>query len=181
MNDRTSSPDRPAGHRTWYRRPGGLAAAVVVIGSFILWGYALSGVARRDPPDTLADKAYAAQAETVCAPYRQAVDALPPAPAAKSPVDRAEVLGQANDTLAAMVADLRTIGPDNDTDRAIVDAWLRDWDHYLQDRRVYRDQLATGADAKFILTSDSGVIYTKSMDNLATVNAMPSCATPGDV
>ena len=74
-----------------------------------------------------------------------------------------------------------TIAPDNDTDGAIVDAWLRDWDRYIQDRRSYRDKLQTGNDAKFVLTSDTGVIYTKSMDNLATVNDMPSCATPGDV
>ena len=106
---------------------------------------------------------------------------LPPAPASKTPQGRAEVLGRANDTLTEMLDQLRTLAPDNDADRAIVDAWLVDWDHYLGDRRAYRDKLATGTDAKFLLTSSFGVIYTKSMDNLATVNAMPSCITPGDV
>ena len=117
----------------------------------------------------------------MCAPYRRIVDALPPAPASKTPQDRAAVLGEATDTLTEMVAGLRTIAPDNPADQAIVDAWLQDWDHYLADRYAYRDKLATGTDAKFLLTSSFGVIYTRSMDNLATVNAMPSCITPGDV
>ena len=181
MKNRPTRPERTPGHRPWYRPPGGILAAVAVLASFILWIYALSGVARKDPPDTLADKVYAAEAERRCAPYRQTVDGLPPAPAATSPEDRATVLGQANATLAAMVVDLRTLGPDNDADRVIVDAWLRDWDRYLQDRRSYQQVLATGTDAKFVLTSDDGFIYTKSMDNLATVNDMPSCSTPGDV
>ena len=181
MNERPIDGEPSSPHRPWYRRPGGIAAAVVVAGSFALWAYALSGVARRDPPDTLADKAYASRAEQVCAPYRRIVDALPPAPASKTPQDRAAVLGEATDTLTEMVAGLRTIAPDNPADQAIVDAWLQDWDHYLADRYAYRDKLATGTDAKFLLTSSFGVIYTRSMDNLATVNAMPSCITPGDV
>lgn len=167
--------------RPWFRRPSGLAAAAAVAASFALWTYAFSGLARKDPPDTLADKAYAARAEAVCAPYRALVDALPPAPASRTPADRAIVLGEATDALTRMVDSLRTIGPDNAGDQYIVTKWLADWDQYLADRTAYRDILATGTDAKFVLTSPDGEFYTKSMDNLATVNAMTSCATPGDV
>ena len=153
----------------------------MVAGSFALWTYAFSGLAKKDPPDTLADKAYAAAAETLCAPYRAYVDALPPAPASKTPVDRAVVLGDATEALTEMVASLRATGPDNAADQYIVAKWLADWDQYIADRTAYRDVLATGTDAKFVLTSTDGEIYTKSMDNLATVNAMTSCGTPGDV
>lgn len=170
---------RPA--RPWFRRPTGILAALTVTASFGLWTYAFSGLARRDPPDTLQDSAYAAKAEALCAPRREVVDALPPAPAARDPQERAGVLSEANVTLRAMVADLRTIEPDNPTDAAIVTKWLQDWDTYLGDREAYAGVLATGTDARFILTSPDGEIYTKSMDNLATVNDMLSCGTPGDV
>jgi hypothetical protein len=172
----------PAGAaRPWYRRPTGLAAAAVVLASFALWIYAFSGLARKDPPDTLRDLAYVAEAEARCEPARRAIDALPPAPAARDPQDRAATLSEANDHLAGMLRRLRTVQPDNDADRLIVSGWLADWDRYLADRRSYAATLASGRDAPFTLTGRDGTDYTKSMDHLAEVNPMPSCATPGDV
>ena len=67
-----SKPRRP-----WYRRPTGVITAIIVAGSFGLWTYAFSGAARKDPPDTLRDPAYAAQAEALCAPTRAFVLGLP--------------------------------------------------------------------------------------------------------
>ncbi len=175
------SPAAPKPHRAWYQRPSGLTAALIVAGSFALWIYAFSGVAKKDPPDTLRDQVYAAKAEAICAPTLTFINSLPPAPAAKTPQQRAAVLDQANQALTQLVPKLRAIAPDNQFDRAIVDAWLRDWDQYLIDRGDYQRVLATGTDAQFTLTAKPGGIYTKSMDNLAKVNAMASCATPGDV
>lgn len=167
--------------RRWYRRPGGIAAAAVVVGSFALWAYAFSGLARKDPPDTLHDMAYRRQAEALCAPSWRAVAALPPAPAEPDVTSRARTLAQANAELTAMVQRLRTITPDNEADRAIVSQWLGDWDQYLRDRAEHQQVLAGGRDAQFTLTLKDGENYTKSMDNLAVVNDMGSCATPGDV
>ncbi len=173
--------DQSPKRRPWYRRPSGIAAATVVAASFLLWTYALSGVARKDPPDTLADSDYGAAAQALCAPFRISVDALPPAPASKTPQERAVVLGAATEELRQMVAALRTISPNNGPDQYIVTKWLADWDQYLADRTAYRDILASGKDARFVLRSFDGEFYTKSMDNIAAVNNMRSCDTPGDV
>lgn len=173
--------DRTGPTRRWYRRPSGIATAVIVAGSFGLWTYAFSGLAAKDPPDMLADLAYRQRAEAVCAPARAFVDGLPPAPAATDPIDRSNTLAQANERLGAMVAELRSTSPSGDRDRAIVEQWLGDWDRFLRDRIDYQQVLATGRDAQFTLTLKDGENYTKSMDNLATVNDMGSCATPGDV
>lgn len=167
--------------RRWYQRPSGIAAAIVVAGSFGLWTYAFSGAARRDPPDTLSDPAFATAAEPICAETRTVIDGLEPAAAATDPIDRANTLRQANEALAGLVTRLRTIEPTNDFDRDIVTKWLTDWDQYLVDRNAYADTLSTGEDALFRLTTRNGQDYTKSMDNFATVNDMGSCATPGDV
>ncbi len=184
----TSVPDRPPAldpvprpPRRWYRRPGGIGAAVVVAGSFALWAYAFSGAAKKDPPDTLHDAAFGQTAEAMCAPVKADIDALPPAPAAHDPQERAATLYQANELLAAQLAELRTPPRGDAFDTGIIDQWLADWDQYLIDRTQYADILATGTDAKFVITARDGEDYTKSMDNFAKVNDMPSCATPGDV
>ncbi|MCC6435512.1 MAG: hypothetical protein IT196_10825 [Acidimicrobiales bacterium] len=171
-----SKPRRP-----WYRRPTGVITAIIVAGSFGLWTYAFSGAARKDPPDTLRDPAYAAQAEALCAPTRAFVLGLEPAAAATDPIDRAATLRQANAAIAELRRELATLRPTNDFDRNIVDQWLVDWDQYLTDRAAYTEILATGEDALFKLTARNEQDYTKSMDNFATVNDMPSCKTPGDV
>lgn len=179
------TPHRPGGpdpaRRPWYRRPTGWLLALIVAGSFVLWFYAFSGLARRDPPDTLDEAAYAAAAQPICAASRARIDALPIAQATRSPEERAAVLSDATDELVVMVDRLRDLTPGTDRDRAIVTAWLEDWDRYVADRRAYAAVLATGTDAQFVLTARNGEIYTKSMDNLATVNDMLECKTPGDV
>lgn len=179
----TDHPDpRRTGPRPpWYRRPMGWLLALIVAGSFALWIYAFSGLARRDPPDTLDDPAYAAAAQAVCAVSRDRIDALPVAQASRSPEERAGVLREATAELDTMVGRLRTLEPGTERDRAIVTEWLADWERYLTDRRAYADVLATGTDAQFVLTPKEGEIYTKAMDNLAKVNDMAACATPGDV
>ncbi|MFN0029280.1 MAG: hypothetical protein ACKV2O_19155 [Acidimicrobiales bacterium] len=158
-----------------------MVTAVVVVGSFGFWGYALSGTAAKDPPDTLTDENYRRSAQALCQPLRDAIDALPPAPSATSPQDRAEVLGVANDRVVEMVAGLRTLQPDPARDQRIVTEWLADWERYLTDRGDYLAVLREGRDEPFRLTLKDGNNYTKAMDNLAEINDMPACATPGDV
>ncbi|HMQ26740.1 MAG TPA: hypothetical protein PKA98_12190, partial [Acidimicrobiales bacterium] len=65
------------GRRGW--TVGRVAAVVVVLGLTLMWIYAFSGVAAKDPPDQLDDPAFAEAAEPVCAAARDALDALPAA------------------------------------------------------------------------------------------------------
>jgi len=167
--------------RPWWKRPSGIAVAVIVLGSFGLWAYALSGLAARTPPDTLSDTAYAAAAEPRCAAARAAIDELPLAMTARSAIERSETLDDATDLVDALIRELRSIPVDGEADRALVDAWLEDWERYSADRRRYAVALRSDASARFTLTARNGSNYTRTMDAMADLNGMPSCQTPGDV
>ncbi len=173
----------PAGtrRRPWWKRPGGIATAVFVAGSFSLWGYAFSGLAKRTPPDTLRDANFAATAEPICKAALDDVLALPRAMTAKTATERAVTLDQATDRLDRLVVDLSVIPTTSAFDADIVAQWFDDWDRYRSDRRAYAEVLRVDSTAKFTLTARRGEDYTKTMDSMAKVNRMPSCATPGDV
>ena len=71
--------------------------------------------------------------------------------------------------------------PADGPDRALVLAWLDDWDSYLDSRDDYARRVRTDPRARFLVDDRDGQAITVPMDNLATVNRMPSCVTPGDV
>lgn len=183
MTDAEREMDRPGPliTRPWWRRPGGIGIALFVGSSFVLWGYAFSGLARRTPPDTLRDAAYATTAEPICKAALDDVLALPRAMTAKTATERAVTLDQATDRLDTLVTDLQTIPSTSTFDTDILTQWLGDWDRYRSDRRAYAEALRQDSKAKFTLTARRGEDYTKTMDAMAKVNRMPSCATPGDV
>ncbi|MDY7106414.1 MAG: hypothetical protein S0880_34960 [Actinomycetota bacterium] len=180
MSDQPSRSPRPSPGRRI--TPLRVLAGVVVVGSFLLWAYAFSGLARRDAPDTLDDASFAADAEPICAAAVADIDQLPPAMNfGDDPEGRADVLDRATDRLAAMVADLETVATGTDRDRRIVDAWLSDWRTYLSDRRRFAEVIRVDEDEPFQLTAREGRAITAPMNRMATVNDMPSCTTPGDV
>ncbi len=154
---------------------------LVVAASFALWAVALLRVGVKAPPDTLTDPAFAAAAEPVCAAAVVDLEALPHASTAKTPEERAATLELANTRLTQMVAELRTIAPMGAPDSPTINAWLADWDTYLGDRAEYTTLLAQGETAQFQVTPRDNQTITKPMDNLAVVNGMLSCQTPGDV
>jgi hypothetical protein len=158
-----------------------IVIAVVFLVTFLPWAYALSGLAKKTPPDTLKDDAYRAAASPLCTAARADIDALPPAREARSAAERAVTLDQATDRVQRLVDDLRTVPTTSAFDADIVGQWLADWDRYVADRRAYAQTLRTDPDARFVLTAREGVDYTELMDAMAEVNHMPDCKTPGDV
>jgi hypothetical protein len=167
--------------RPWWRRPGGLLLGAIVVASFLFWIYAFSGLARRTPPDSLEDPAFAQQAEPRCAAAAERVAALPPAQTAANPAERAATVDAGTAILRDMVADLRTIVPPAGPDNQLVVAWLADWDTYLGNRDDYARRVRTDPRADFLVDVRENQGITVPMDNLATVNRMASCVTPGDV
>jgi hypothetical protein len=161
--------------------PGRLALAVVVVASFGVWAYALSGLAYRPLPDLLDDPAFAAAAEPRCAAARAELATLEPAYLAADHRTRAATVRQANAILGSMVADLRAMVGGSDRDRQILGAWLDDWETFLADRAWYADRLWDDPMARFYQSDVANELLDRRITRLARTNDMPSCGDPGDV
>lgn len=161
-------------------RIGRVLAVLAVLGIAVMWIYIYSGAASDDAPDELDDPAFARTAEPVCADTVAALDRLPPAADSETAADRAAVLDEANDLLAAMVDELSAIPVDDEADAELVELWLADWRRYLEDRRTFAAELATDPDAELLVTARGGRQITVTADRFAQINDMPSCATPLD-
>jgi hypothetical protein len=160
---------------------GRVVIVVMLLGITVMWIYAFFGEV--PSPARLEDRTFPTAAEPICARARSEIDRLPRAFETPVPAARADVVDRATDVLAAMVADLRAAVPPAQPTRDRLNAWLDDWDTYLGDRRDYTARLRTDPTARLYMTKsgrDGGQIN-HSLDNLARVNAMASCATPEDV
>lgn len=172
--------DEGGGRRGW--TIGRVAAVLVVLGITVMWIYAFSGAAAKDPPDLLDDATFSRAAEPVCAATMERLDALPAARDATSPEQRAVTVRQANEMLSAMVDDLEGLVPDSgDRDERITGLWLDDWRTHLADRAAYADALAGGSSEPPQFTARGGRSISATIDNFAKVNDMASCATPLDL
>lgn len=174
-----AEPDAPA-HRSW--TAGRIAAVMAVLAMVLFWLWIWSGAPAKDNPDKLKDKAYVTSLETRCKAMVKAIDALPPAQTTPDPVERADVLDQANAILVDFVADLRADAPTTGPAAKSVDGWLDDWETYVRDRQEYADALRTDPKARLLLDqSPLGDSVDKTVQIFAEVNEIPDCSTPGDV
>lgn len=161
-------------------------AGVVVAGMLAMWGYVTwlaIGPGRADPPDRVTDPAFAPAAETRCLAALGELATLPPARDTPEPVDRADVLDEANEIFAHMLDDLARLEPAGDDGR-VVRLWLDDWRTYLGDREAYAARLRVDPNARMLVTSDPRAgdrHITRLIDDFAADNDIPACATPLDV
>jgi hypothetical protein len=161
--------------------PTGIALIVAVIAIIAMWAYILGRWRNREGPTTLVDLTYSERAERLRAAARARIDELPPAATASTPQERAEVLNDANEIVAGLVADLHEVEPLVAADQQYVDQWMADWDSYLASRRAYASILASGRDDRFTVEAENGHPITQRMDGFADLNDMPSCFVPLDV
>ncbi len=175
--------DEPAGRPRI--TPFRILVAIVVLGSFAIWGYAF--FADHEVADRLTNPEFAARAEPVCAAAMTELEALPNALDAIDHVDRANQVVAASDVLARMADDLDAIlvQPDlvlDDRDREISTEWVGDWRLYLADRYDYAERLAVEPEAVFFVRASSeGERLERRITRFTITNEMVSCATPGDV
>ncbi len=175
-------PDAPPRPSVAKRRvtPYRVTILVILVGVAALWGYALTRQPQ-PPPDRLDDTAWSERAEEVCASNADARDALPQAFQTDDPLERADVVEQANAELDTMLATLRADLPASERDRSMLDEWLGDWSVYVQNRRDFVERLRSEGDARIFVTEKDGRQITVAIDRFAEVNHMASCRTPKDI
>lgn len=160
---------------------GRVLVVVVVLGIVVFWAWIFSGAPRRQNPDYLSDRRWVTVAERRCASARERLADLPDATTTDDASTRARVLDQATELLDAMVDDLAVPPPDNPADAGLVRQWVGDWRSYLAARHDYADRLRVDPDARLLLDEKYNDPLDTVIETFADVNAMPSCATPGDV
>lgn len=123
------------------------------------------------------DRAWAANAEEVCAPVKQAVRRLDLL-ATEDLGGRADLVEQSTDMYAAMLDELESDLPDDPKGAAIVPDWIADWRTLLQNRYDYAAELRAGNEVPFTETPVQGVPITERIETFAGDNEMDSCAPP---
>ena len=162
-----------------------LARVLVVLAasSTFVWIGAIVYGAVGDPhlAGWLDDRTFPKAAEPICKKAMADVAKFPPAHESKTPADRAIVIRGTTARLQRMLTDLRHVVPDS-KDAKWIDEWIDDWGVHIKDRLDFARRLETkGADQEFFETTKAGAQISKSLDNYAEINEMPSCETPGDV
>lgn len=123
------------------------------------------------------DRAWAENAEEVCAPVEQAVRRLD-LEATEDLDGRADLVVQSTDMFDAMLDELESDLPDDPKGAEIVPDWIADWRILLQNRYDYAEQLRAGQDVPFTETPVEGVPITERLEAFASDNEMESCAPP---
>ncbi len=161
---------------------GRILAGIVIVGSFGIWGYAYSGLARREPPDIVDHTPFTTDGEAACARAIVDLDALPDALDAVDGPDRAGQIRTSTARLEAMLDELDGLVGGDERDRDISREWLADWRVIISDRYRYADAIETDPDAQYY-QSDIGVSerLDRRVTRFATTNQMLSCVAPTDV
>ncbi len=175
----TTTGPSPARIRSPRARLARLLGSTVVFAVILLWIFAFVDGTGDDSPDLLADTAWAAQAESICASVKAGLPEAPERRDGETFDQRIARLQAENAGLRTMVADLAASAPANDADRLVVDTWLADWDLHVRERIGYTADVvaADSGDAVFNGTAVEDVSITERMDTFATTNDMDSCQT----
>ena len=159
---------------------GRVLAIATCLGFVLMWAFVFANQNTYRPAGQLEDTTFPKAAEPICKAARDAIDELPPSRDAKTPAERADTIDEATDHLTVMQGKLEAIVPAT-KDEKWIRQWVDDWSIFIQDRYAYAALLRSKGDAEFLVTEKYGTQLSKSMDNFAQVNFMPSCKVPGDV
>lgn len=159
-----------------------IAAVMAAIAIALFWIWIFSGAPAKQNPDRLQDEAYVARLEARCQQLREEIAQLPPPTETPEAAERAEVIDQANDRVAAFIDAVADDAPTSGDAAASMEGWLADWRTYLADREDFAERLRDDEGARLNLSaSPLGDGVDKTILTFAQVNGIPDCATPGDV
>lgn len=159
-----------------------ILAGLFTVATFSVWLYAIFIYDPGLLVDELADRTFPKAAESVCAATLAELDQLPRAEETDDPVQRADVIDEANAMLTQMVDRLHFLAPDHPREASeAINEWLGDWKVHIHSRQEYADKLRTDPNAEFIETTKGSKQLSRAIDGYAQVNRMNSCQTPGDV
>jgi acyl-CoA reductase-like NAD-dependent aldehyde dehydrogenase len=163
-----------ADSRTHPVRRALVVAALIALAAFWIWALFF---ASKSAINKVEDRRWAAQAEATCAEVRIQLRALD-AQTSTDLDERAALVEQSTDLLAAMLDEITVEMPADEKGQAIVPAWVDDYRILLADRYRYAEMLRSGQDGPFTETAVDNVPITERLETFAGDNEMASCAPP---
>lgn len=160
-----------------------VVGVTIILVMALFWIWVLSGAPRKQNPDRLDDREWAAYADERCERLRRDIARLPNALDASTAEARADTLDEANELVGEMLDDLEATKPTSGDDARRLEGWLRDWRLHEQDRIAYADILRRDPKAQLGVTEHPD--FNDPIDEVirvfADVNDMQACRVPGDV
>ena len=161
---------------------GKVISVVLLLTIALFWIWALSPLAPSGHPDKLDDSSFTAEAKILCSLAEKELKEIPFALEAASPDERADQIDQGTAIYRALVLDLSSIAPDENTrDGRLVRLWLADYSVYLDDRDTYAGKFRDGIDEAFTVTKKGSRWVTDPVDEFAKANKIRECLVPLDV
>lgn len=134
---------------------------------------ALTACGDDPPPATIDDPTFVRRANAVCA--RSVPDLRAPERRATSTsVLDGERLDEVADGLAEVAAELRRL-PVAEAAAAEVDAWLDDWDHFVDVGHEYADAVKADDPARYTEIDDEAIEVTQRIARFARGNGIDAC------
>lgn len=183
-DDRGFPPETESPGSRWWRIP----MLIVFAGFAGFWVWALF-FASKEAINKIEDRGWAERAEQICDRAHDDRIALadftridPTDPDQRELVlALADNLDAATDLLEEMLNNVVAVSPVDAKGREIVPQWEADYRTYLEDRRVFTDDLRAGEVRGFTETAVDGIPISDKLETFATDNEMPSCAPPYDM
>ena len=177
-------PETESPGSNWWRLP----MLVVMVGFAAFWVWALF-FASKESVNKIEDRGWAERAEQICATAKEQrleltnfTEIDPDDPAQREQVlTLADNLESATDILEEMLDNVVAVMPVDAKGTEIVPLWEADYRTYLDDRRLFIEDLRAGNIRGFSETAVEGIPISERIESFAGDNEMPSCAPPYDM
>ena len=160
---RRAGPPKPA-----LRRVGVPVAALLV----------LTGCGNPPEGPRIEDASFTAAAAEICGKALPALRADVADDTPRQPVEVAPTVDERADSLADLVEELRAVDVE-EAARPEVEAWLQDWDRYVEVGRRYAAALRSGDPDRYSSVAEEGRGPQERISAFARTNGMDSCALDG--
>ncbi|OZV79634.1 hypothetical protein CA850_16290 [Micromonospora echinospora] len=149
-----------------------IAVAACTVGAFSIFCAGLWSYANHDRPELIDNPPVRETAESACATMQAAVVAKAVPPSAALDV-RIRAVREQNAAVAAMVAQVRSLGSSRLDDDRPTAAWLADWETLVETRDQYANDLSAGRRPHFLVPTVDGVPIIERMNDVDLVCEVP--------
>lgn len=168
-------------------RPVAILLTAVILLLAAMWIYALF-FASKEAAYRIDDDAWRTNAQQICVRYQaqrlELVDTdqgYIAEPTTDQMIERADLVDQATDLLAAQLEELVAGVPAGADDQVLLDDYERYWRIVLADRRAYTERLRAFDLQPYLETKVDGGPVTNLLVDFSVVNQIKSCSPPNEL